>query len=162
MADAEINVQEIEIRQEALASRAATELILALNTELIARYPEDRSADHFRLDADEVAPGRGVFLVAYAGDRPLACGAIRLVDADTADVKRMYVAPNAREQGLGRRLLTTLEAEAQMLGAKRIVLETGPRQPEAIALYLRAGYSRTTAFGEYVNSPLSVFMGKDL
>ncbi|HET8679805.1 MAG TPA: GNAT family N-acetyltransferase [bacterium] len=162
MAEAEINAQEIEFRREALTSVIATALILALNAELIARYPEDRTADHFELDADEVAPGRGVFLVAYAGSRPLACGAIRLLDADTAEVKRMYVEPGARGYGLGRRLLRALEAEAQLLGARRIVLETGPRQPEAIALYLRAGFSKIAAFGEYANSPLSVFMGKDL
>ena len=162
MTEAEVKAHEIEVRREPLTSHVATALILALNAELTARYPEDRSADHFELDADEVAPGRGVFLIAYASDRPLACGAIRLLDADTAEVKRMYVEPRARGQGLGRRLLRALEAEARMLGVKRVVLETGPRQPEAIALYTRVGFSTIAAFGEYENSPLSVFMGKDL
>ncbi len=90
MTDAEVDAHDIEVRRETLTSDAATALILALNAELIARYPEDRTADHFELHADEVAPGRGVFLVAYAGGRPVACGAIRLLDAHTAEVKRMY------------------------------------------------------------------------
>jgi GNAT superfamily N-acetyltransferase len=153
---------EIRLHREAIDSRAAVELILALNAELLAIYPEDDTANHFRLDADEVAPGRGAFLVAYAGDHALACGAIRLLDAETAEIKRMYVQPDARGLGLGRRLLGALEAEARILGAKKMVLETGPRQPEAIALYSSAGFSRIGAFGEYESSPLSVFMSKEL
>jgi GNAT superfamily N-acetyltransferase len=153
---------EIRLQPEALNSRAALELVLALNAELLARYPEDDTANHFRLDAEEVAPGRGAFLVAYAGDHPLACGAIRLLDAETAEIKRMYVHPDARGRGVGRRLLAALEVEARILGARKMVLETGPRQPEAIALYSSAGFSRIGAFGEYDSSPLSVFMGKEL
>jgi GNAT superfamily N-acetyltransferase len=152
----------IEIRRAAITSSAARKLILALNAELSARYPEDGTAAHFRLDAGEVAHGRGAFLVAYAGGAPLACGAVRLLGADTAEIKRMYVRPSARGRGLGRRMLGALEAEARTLGAKQIVLETGPRQPEAIALYARAGFAEIAAFGEYEDSPLSVFMGKDL
>ncbi len=162
MTEAGMKAQEIEFRREATTSDAAKELILALNAELLGRYPEDGTANHFRLDADEVVHGRGAFLVAYAGDKPLACAAIRLLDADTAEIKRMYVEPSVRGLGLGRRLLGALEAEARVLGVKQIVLETGPRQPEAIALYSRAGFSEIAAFGEYVSSPLSVFMGKDL
>lgn len=152
----------IEIRREAVGSGTANDLIRALDTELSALYPEEGTAGHFRLDAGEVSPGRGAFLVAYVGGRPLACGAIRRLDADMAEIKRMYVAPAARGCGLGRRILAALEAEASALGVKRIVLETGPRQPEAIALYTSAGYSEIGAFGEYAPSLLSVFMGKEL
>ncbi|MGQ0569688.1 MAG: GNAT family N-acetyltransferase [Armatimonadota bacterium] len=162
MTEAGMNAQDIGVRREPITSNAAKELILALNAELSERYPDDGTANHFRLDADEVAHGRGAFLVAYAGDKALACGAIRLLDADTAEIKRMYVEPSARGLGLGRRLLGALEAEARILGVKKIVLETGPRQPEAIALYSRAGFSRIAAFGEYESSPLCVFMGKEL
>jgi putative acetyltransferase len=77
--------QEIEIRREAITSSAAERLILALNAELSALYPEP-GANHFRLDAAEVAPGRGAFLVAYQNGRPLACGAIRLLSPETAEV----------------------------------------------------------------------------
>ena len=133
-----------------------------MNAEISSRYPEEGTANHFRLDADEVAQGRGAFFIAYVVDRPLACGAIRLLDADTAEIKRMYVEPSTRGLGLGRRVLDALETEARILGVKKIVLETGPRQPEAIALYSRAGFLEIAAFGEYENSPLSMCMGKKL
>ena len=139
--------QEIEIRHEAITSAAATQLILALNTELSARYPEP-GANHFRLDAAEVAPGRGAFLIAYRGKSPLACGAIRLLSPDRAEVKRMYVEPASRGLRVGRRMLDALEEEARKLGARELVLKTGDRQPEAIALYSRAGFARIDAFGE--------------
>lgn len=154
-------MKEIELRREDLTSAAAAALILALNEELSRRYPEP-GANHFRLDVDEVAPGRGAFFVAYAGDRAIGCGAIRRLDSDTAEIKRMYVEPDMRGRGVGRVVLAALEAEARRLGVSRIVLETGERQSEALTLYLAAGFSRIPAFGEYVASPLSVCMAKDL
>jgi GNAT superfamily N-acetyltransferase len=152
---------EIQVRREDIASSAATTLILALNAELTREY-EDPSANHFRLDADEVAEGRGAFFVAYQGGRPVGCGAIRRLDPDTVEVKRMYVDPTLRSLGIGRKVLDALEIEARALGAKRVILETGTRQHAAIALYSRAGFSRIPAFGEYLGSAWSVCMGKDL
>jgi GNAT superfamily N-acetyltransferase len=152
----------IEFRRETSDSAAARRLIGALDAELSALYPEAGTARHFRLAAAEVSGRQGVFLVAYAGGKPVACGAVRRLDAHTAEIKRLYVAPARRGSGLGRRLLAALEAAARALGARRILLETGPRQPAAIALYARAGYTETAAFGEYEPSPLSTFMAKDL
>jgi GNAT superfamily N-acetyltransferase len=74
----------------------------------------------------------------------------------------MYVAPEERGRGVGRALLAALEAAARALGLSRLVLETGDRQREAIALYRRAGFRDIPPFGEYVGSPLSVCMGKEL
>jgi GNAT superfamily N-acetyltransferase len=136
-------------------------LILALNVELSAQYPEE-GATHFRLDPDEVTEGRGVFLVAYVDSRPVGCGAVRRIDGDTAEIKRMYVERGARGRGVGRIVLTALEAEGRRLGVRRMVLETGVRQAEALALYSRAGFCRIAAFGEYVGSPLSVCMEKEI
>ena len=144
-----------------ILSPAAGALIAALNAELSSRYPED-GATHFRLDAEEVAPGRGAFLIATHGGQPVGCGAVRRIEAGTAEIKRMYVRPEARGRRVGRAVLSALEAEAGALGCARLVLETGVRQPEAIALYERAGFARIPAFGEYVDSPLSVCMAKDL
>jgi GNAT superfamily N-acetyltransferase len=151
----------IEIRREAITSPIARALIADLNAELSAMYPEE-GANHFRLDAEEVAPGRGAFVAARAGERLVGCGAVRRLDADTAEIKRMFVRREARGRGIGRLLLATLEGEALGLGVRRLVLETGERQAEALALYTRAGFARIPAFGEYVDSPLSVCMGKDL
>lgn len=152
----------LTIRAESLDSPVAQRLIAALNADLRARYPEDDTADHFDLDPAEVSPGRGVFLVAYQDGAAIGCGAVRRIEEGVAEVKRMYVAPGMRGRGVGRALLDALEAEARALGARRLVLETGPRQPEAIALYERAGFVRIPAFGRYRDHPLSIFMGKDL
>ena len=151
----------VTIQREPLDSPVALELIIALNRELDERYPEE-GANHFRLDPAEVAPGRGGFFVARRGATPVGCGAVRLVDAGAAEIKRMYVPPALRGQGIASRLLAHLEVEARQLGATRLVLETGERQFESVALYRRAGFVEITRYGEYVDSPLSLCMGKAL
>jgi len=151
----------ITLHREPLDSAAALELILALNRELDARYPEE-GANHFRLDPAEVAPGRGGFFVARRGTTLAGCGAVRLVDAGAAEIKRMYVPPALRGQGIAWQLLAHLEAEARRLGATRLLLETGERQFESVALYRRAGFVEIPRYGEYVDSPLSLCMGKAL
>ena len=152
----------IEIRRESLDSPAAQALIRALDDELTAMYPEEGTVNHFRLDPREVAPGRGAFFVAYRMGRAVACGALRLLDPRTAEIKRMYVEPGARGGGVGRRMLEVLEAEALALGARVLMLETGVRQEAAVALYRRAGFQATGAFGEYEEHPLSLFLRKEL
>ena len=151
----------VTLRAESLDSPAAGQLIPALNAELSGRYPE-AGATHFRLDPQEVGPGRGAFLVAYLGDEPVGCGAVRRLDAATAEIKRMFVLPPRRGQGIAGQVLAGLEEEARVLGVARLVLETGVRQPEAIALYRRFGFDTIPAFGEYIGSGLSLCMGKDL
>ena len=151
----------LEITPEALTTPVATALVAALNVELSALYPEP-GATHFRLDPAEVAPGSGVFLVANLSGLPVGCGALRhLRDAGlvrelgprVGELKRMYVAPDVRGKGIGRSLLARLEAEARALGLARLVLETGSRQTEALALYRRAGFTEISAYGEYGASP---------
>ena len=151
----------LAVERADIRSLEARALIEALNAELSSRYPED-GATHFRLDAEEVAPGHGAFLVAARAGKLVGCGAVRRIEAGTAEIKRMYVSPEARGQRVGRAVLSALEREARALGCARLVLETGVRQQEAIALYEHAGFSRIPAFGEYVHSPLSVCMAKDL
>lgn len=115
--------------------------------------------------ADQVSPPDGVFLVARLGGRPVGCGALR-PDRDgapgVAEIKRMYVVPEARGRGISRALLAALEAEAVALGYRRVRLETGIRQPEAVRLYKSAGYHRIAGFGRYETDLLSLFFAKDL
>jgi len=152
----------VEIRRTDIRSPEAQSLILALNAELKARYPEE-GACHFRLEADEVAEGRGAFLVAFApAQNPVACGAIRRIDPETSEIKRMYVKPEWRGKGIAGAMVSALEQECLRLGVARIVLETGVRQHEAIELYARAGFERIAAFGEYMGKPLSVCFAKKL
>jgi len=160
-----------EISAEPLTGPVAQSLIATLNAELSALYPEP-GANHFQLDPAQVAPGAGAFLVARLNGTPIGCGALRrLTDAevvaqvgsDAGELKRMFVAREGRGQGIGRALLARLEAEARALGLSRIVLETGIRQHEALALYRRAGYVDIPAYGEYSLSPgTSICMAKEL
>ena len=151
----------VEFRREELSAPVVQQLISALNAELEARYPEE-GANFFRLEPEEVAEGRGAFLVAYLADKPIGCGAIRLNKPGVAEIKRMYVDPTLRGRRVGRQIVIALEAQARQLGAKRIVLETGPRQPDAIAMYAHAGFHEIPLYGEYIGSLFSVCMAKDL
>ena len=155
-------VAPIEIRREPLDAPVSLALIGQLNAELSATYPED-GANHFQLDLDEVTPGRGAFVVLYRDEQPAGCGAVRRLDAGTAELKRMFVDAAQRGRGLGRALLETLEAEARALGVSRLVLETGTRQLQAVALYEAAGFQAIPLYGEYVTSPeTSLCLGKEL
>jgi GNAT superfamily N-acetyltransferase len=152
----------ITIERAELTDDVSRALIDSLNAELSALYPEP-GATHFNLSAQEVADRRGTFLVVYRDGTPVGCGALRLLDADTAELKRMYVSPTARGRGLGRRLVAALEAEAGALGVRRLVLETGVRQTAALALYRATGFHAIPLYGEYRLSPdTSVCLGKDL
>ncbi|GAA1213695.1 GNAT family N-acetyltransferase [Streptomyces rhizosphaericus] len=88
----------------------------------------------------EFDPPRGLFLIARIGENPVGCGGIRFLDEHTAEIKRMYVADQARSHGIGRYLLEHLELHAVSRGATRIMLETGQRNTAALALYHRTGY----------------------
>ena len=150
------------IEKASLTDAISIELIRALNEELQEIYTEPGTT-HFRLDPDEVAEGRGVFLVIYRDGIAIGCGAFRLIDAGTAELKRMYVVPEARGTGLGGRLVDDLEAEARAMGASRLILETGIWQEAALALYRRKGFEPIPLYGEYLGSPkTSVCLGKEL
>lgn len=152
----------ITIARASLTDDASRALIQSLNAELSGLYPEP-GANHFQLDPEQITGGRGAFLVVRRDGIPVGCGAVRVLDADTGELKRMYVSPDARGTGLGRRLVDALEAEARALGVRRLVLETGTRQHAAIALYRATGFRPIPLYGEYLRSPdTSVCLGKEL
>jgi GNAT superfamily N-acetyltransferase len=97
---------------------------------------------------EEFEAPSGGFLVAYVGERPVACGGFKRLDERTAEVKRMYVAPQERGKGLARRMLGRLEHEARQAGYRFIRLDTGDRQPEALSLYRSAGYHEIPDYNE--------------
>jgi putative acetyltransferase len=96
-----------------------------------------------------------------AETRAVGCGAV-LLGPDYGELKRLYVQPRGRGQGVARALMALLEAEARRAGCYLLRLETGPYQPEALSLYTNSGYERCAPFGQYTNDPLSVFMQKRL
>jgi GNAT superfamily N-acetyltransferase len=94
-----------------------------------------------------------VVLVARDDDgTAIGCGALRGIADGVGELKRMYVVPAARGRGVARALLAALEDEARSRGWATLRLETGPRQPEAIALYTGAGYRPIEAFGIYAGA----------
>lgn len=151
--------EDVVVSASSLDDREVQQLIATLNAELSDTYPEP-GATHFDLDAEEVEEDRGAILVARKGSEPIGCGAVRLIDESSAEIKRMFTTRSARGLGVGRALLNALEETAKALGAKRLVLETGTRQRRAIALYEGAGYSRIEPFGDYADSPLSICFEK--
>jgi len=149
------------ITAEPFDSDDARRLIAALDSFLTEVYtPRQRFGPN--LKSEHLEDGRGTFLVARDGGRPVGCGAIRLLDPTTAEVKRMYVEPDHRRTGVGWAVLTGLEAAARELGALRLVLETGVHQEAAISLYRRAGFRRVECWGEYASSPISICYEKNL
>jgi GNAT superfamily N-acetyltransferase len=95
----------------------------------------------------------GVVLVARDDDgSAVGCGALRHLGGGTAEVKRMYVVPLGRGRGTGKLVLAGLEQAARERGWTTLRLETGPRQPEAVGLYLSAGYRPIPAFGDYLGA----------
>lgn len=151
----------LTVERRDIGSAEAQALIAELNAELSARYTEPGET-HFLLLPEQVASGHGTFLVAKLDGEPVGCGALRRIAEETGEIKRMYVRPAARGNGVGRTILTALEDEARQLGMTRLVLETGVYQLEAMALYERMGFARIEPFGEYLGSRISVCMGKHL
>lgn len=101
-------------------------------------------------------------IVAYQGEQPVGCGAIRAFDDHSTEVKRMFVLPAHRNQGIAGKVLAELETWAQELGFSRCVLETGKRQPDAIWLYQKSGYRLIPNYGQYAGVDNSVCMEKNI
>ncbi|MEU9145901.1 GNAT family N-acetyltransferase [Streptomyces sp. NPDC048349] len=131
-----------------------------LNDQVQLEYQQrynDGEGDATFLDPAMFVPPRGLYLLAYdAAGAPVASGGWRSQDQNDegyadgdAELKRMYVIPEARGLGLARRILAALEDDARAAGRTRMVLETGDQQPEAIALYLSCGYAPSAKFGHY-------------
>lgn len=146
----------------------AQALIEAVQAEYVVRYG---GQDESPIDPADFEDPLGQFFVAYlsdgaSGDVPVATGAWRrssvkaLGAKATAEVKRMYVVPAAQRRGVARRVLAHLETTAAAEGVDVMVLETGMKQPEAIALYASSGYEPIPGFGYYCGSDLSRCFGR--
>ncbi|GAA0601870.1 GNAT family N-acetyltransferase [Streptomyces crystallinus] len=143
-----------------------------LNDQVQLEYAEryEDEGDATPLDASMFLPPRGLYLIAYdEQERPVATGGWRTQDKNAegysdgdAELKRMYVIPEARGRGLARRILALLEADARAAGRTRMVLETGDQQPEALALYASSGYTVCEKFGHYRFHDNSICYAKSL
>ena len=104
----------------------------------------------------------GAFLVGSVDGLDVACGGVARFDAETAEIRRMYVVMEHRGAGFSRRMLGALEAEARSLGYRRVRLETGVHQHEALSLYRSAGFEEIPRYGPYADDELSVCFEKSL
>ena len=141
-------MEEIKIREARFDEPVVRRLIAEAMAELSRRY--GGTGDDTPVAAADFTPPSGAFFVASdpSGGRLLGCAGWRAHGAD-AELKRMFTVPQARGRGVARRMLTAIEESARERGCKRVILETGDRQPEAIALYVKCRYERIEDFGYY-------------
>ena len=134
------------------------ELVKYLDAELTERD----SDDHLFYDQFNKINKIKYAVVAYENDKPTGCGAIKEYDPNTVEIKRMYTSPQSRKKGIATKILAELEKWASELHYKKCVLETGKRQPEAIALYKKNGYRIIPNYGQYGEIENSVCFEKEM
>jgi len=152
----------IEFRDGLIDSGDGATLVAAMRVEMHALY------DGLDLDAPdmpkagpaEMNPPAGAFLLGYLDDVAVCCGGLKRLDQEACEIKRMFVAPQARRRGLARALLGAIEQRARELGYTIARLDTGPRQPHARALYEAQGYRPISSFN---GNPIpGMFFGEKL
>jgi len=154
-----MSLQNLRLAEDHVDSDVGAPLVDALLADLEARYggPDPDAPD----PTDFHAPS-GVFLVAWCDGEAVACGGVRAHTDEVGELKRMYTRPDVRRRGIGRALLAELEARARALGYARLQLETGTKQPEAIAMYVSLGYVLIPSYGQYQDFTDSRCFAKDL
>jgi GNAT superfamily N-acetyltransferase len=143
-------VQDIKIITADFDDPAVQTLVAENLRDLSGRY--GGSGDDSPISGADFTPPVGMFLVAILDDRLIGSAGWRR-RGDYAELKRMFTTQAARGRGVARRLLARIEESAREAGCHRVILETGDRQPEAIALYESAGYLRIADFGYYKDYP---------
>lgn len=155
----------LEIRQVGYDHPDVAPLVERLQGFYTERYG---GPDEDHMDPASFEAPKGAFFVGYLDGAPVATGAWRregverLGTTATAEVKRMYVVPEAAGRGFARQMLAHLEATARDAGFEVMVLSTGSRQHEAIALYESSGYEPVEGFGHYAGGALNRCYGKRL
>jgi DNA-binding MarR family transcriptional regulator/GNAT superfamily N-acetyltransferase len=144
-----LNAASIGIAEEAADTADARQCLAQYFDELARRFEEgfDPGKGSATTEDDFTAP-RGSFVIARLDGKPVGCGALRMIDAATAEIKRMWVAPSARGFGVASRILRKLEAIAADLGATTVCLDTNRSLKEAQSLYRREGYSEIARFND--------------
>lgn len=150
---------EVRLEEHPIDSPVAQELVAEVQQEYVRRYG---GRDETPVDGQEFAEPHGTFLLALSGTEAIGSAGIRRHGDGVAELKRMYVRPEHRRRGHARRMLAEVETWARTRGYRRIILETGLEQPEAITLYTSSGYEVIENFGYHRNSQLCRSFGRDL
>jgi putative acetyltransferase len=133
-------------------------LVKLLDADLATRDGKDHS---FYAQFNTIDAIKSV-VVAYEHDKPVGCGALKEYGAGTVEIKRMYVVPEERNNGIATRILSELETWAGELSYAKCILETGKRQPEAIRLYEKNGYRLIPNYGQYAGVENSLCFEKEI
>ncbi|WP_321479466.1 GNAT family N-acetyltransferase [uncultured Bacteroides sp.] len=131
-------------------------LIAQLDADLNARYERVQS----KYDQYNKIVAIDTVVVAFDGDKPVGCGCFKEYDAESVEMKRMFVAPDYRGRKISKLILEELEKWAGELGYSKAVIETGYKQHEAIGLYSKNGYGRIENYGPYKDFPESLCFEK--
>ncbi|WP_294179904.1 GNAT family N-acetyltransferase [uncultured Schumannella sp.] len=148
----------LTIREVPWSDPAGDALRESQQAEVRALYGGNDTEPGPKPTGDDIA----LFLVAFEGDQPVGCGALRAIDAEHGEIKRMFVVPERRGAGIAEAIVTALEQAARERGWNRVVLETGHEQRAALKFYARAGYREIPLFGYYVDSAFSLCFEKSL
>lgn len=152
--------ESVELRWVRLTDPAAQPLVSGLSGEYADRYGPNDEMQAF--DPADFRPPDGAFVLVVEAGRTVAGGGIRRLDGCCGELKRMWTAPTHRRRGLARVVLAALEGAARERGFRRLLLETGPAQPEAVRLYLTAGFEPVPGYGRYRDDPDCLSYAKDL
>jgi GNAT superfamily N-acetyltransferase len=125
----------VVLRDGAADGPAARDLLAAFASEIASLYPGWHPGVGPTANPEEFVPPSGGFVVAYAGGLPVGCGGVKRLDDHCAEIKRLYVAPEVRKSGVARLILRRLEQLAGESGRAVVRLDTGDRQPGALALF---------------------------
>ena len=150
----DLDPEEIRITEEPYDGSAAQVLVPDYVAEIRAMYPDWTPDVPPRLTPEDVEPPAGRWVVAYLRAEPVGCAALKRLDDHTAEIKRVYVAPEARGKGVARAILARLEQIAQDVGYTRLRMDTGARQPASVALFSSSGYER---IADYNGNPVAAY-----
>ncbi|MEE9391866.1 MAG: GNAT family N-acetyltransferase [Planctomycetota bacterium] len=156
-----MKADDIEIRDGDPQGEPAGKLLREAAIEARAQYPELFAADD-PWPTNPPVSVRGAFVLAYHEQVAVGCASLRSLSQTAVELRRVFVALNARRQGVAQALLDDLENRAQQMGYTHVLLETGFRQLPAMAFYEARGYFRIQPFGEYRDDPSSVCFEKKL
>ena len=159
---------QLEIRNVGYHHPDAGRLIAEVQAEYVVRYG---GPDGAHIAADQFDPPDGRFAVGYCDGEPVAMGGWRRLPAEdpvtgwaspAAELKRMFVVERMRGAGFARAMLAYLERSVAEHGIRWLLLETGSKQPEALALYQSSGYADVPPFGHYAGRELARHLGKQV
>ncbi len=153
-----LNGEMVKISRTDSSNEDFTKLVRLLDAELAER---DGAEHSFYAQFNKITTIKYA-VIAYEMEMPVGCGAIREFSPGVMEIKRMYTLPESRGKGVASKILMELEKWAAELSYEKCVLETGSRQPEAINLYTKKGFSRIPNYGQYTEVGNSLCFEKKL